>query len=166
MTKYHIVFGFVYVLLHGLHAQPNDVNTYWGISSSLSSFMDPAFISQKTGCPVFQLSCPECPSGSECVYPDLHGCPGAGMPFCKKIKECQGVTCRKSHGDCPMHCRIFCDFSEDTCCPFDKEPVCAPVCNTFAPCKVTACPKECPNDCFYPDANYCCPKSGKTVCRK
>jgi hypothetical protein len=98
MIKLYILLGLLYIL-KGLDAQQDDIAKYWGISSSLSSFINPAFISQKTGCPVFQLSCPECPSGSECVYPDLHGCPGAGMPFCKKIKTCQGVTCRKSHGD-------------------------------------------------------------------
>lgn len=64
-----------------------------------------------------------------------------------------------------MHCRIFCHFSNNECCPFDKDPVCAPVCNTFAPCQVTACPKECLDDCVYPDADFCCPMSGETVCR-
>lgn len=42
--------------------------------------------------------------------------------------------------------------------------MCEPPCQTFAPCKVTPCPPECPGDCQYPDADYCCPKSGTAVC--
>lgn len=29
---------------------------------------------------------------------------------------------------------------------------------------MTPCPSECPDDCQYPDADYCCPKSGTAVC--
>jgi hypothetical protein len=36
---------------------------------------------------------------------------------------------------------------------------------TFAPCKVTKCPEECPDDCFYPNASTCCPKSGQAICK-
>jgi hypothetical protein len=29
---------------------------------------------------------------------------------------------------------------------------------------VTPCPDECSGDCHYPNADYCCPKSGEAVC--
>lgn len=44
--------------------------------------------------------------------------------------------------------------------------MCEPVCETFAPCQVTECPEDCPDDCFYPDADFCCPYAGKAVCNK
>lgn len=64
----------------------------------------------------------------------------------------------------PKECPFFCTYDSSACCPFTGEPVCEPVCNTFAPCKVTPCPENCPGHCHYPDANSCCPRSGKAVC--
>ncbi|KAI8983552.1 hypothetical protein BDB01DRAFT_702899, partial [Pilobolus umbonatus] len=65
----------------------------------------------------------------------------------------------------PDECPFSCTYGGPSCCPLLGTPVCKPPCNTFAPCAVTPCPKNCKGDCFYPDADYCCPLSGKAVCR-
>ncbi|KAI9343364.1 hypothetical protein BD770DRAFT_329497, partial [Pilaira anomala] len=65
----------------------------------------------------------------------------------------------------PEECPDFCNYSGPPCCPFNGEPVCEPVCQTFVPCEVTPCPADCPGNCYYPNAPLCCPKSGEAVCR-
>ncbi|KAI8356682.1 hypothetical protein BD560DRAFT_319045, partial [Blakeslea trispora] len=61
-------------------------------------------------------------------------------------------------------CPFSCQYNGPSCCPFSGEPICAPKCNTFARCAQTPCPAECPNDCHYPEADFCCPLSGPARC--
>lgn len=78
----------------------------------------------------------------------------------KKLLNLINLLVRYSPDDCPFNCR----YNGPPCCPFLGQPVCEPICQTFVACKVTPCPDECPGDCRYPNADYCCPKSGEAVC--
>ncbi|KAI8141386.1 hypothetical protein BJV82DRAFT_618992 [Fennellomyces sp. T-0311] len=114
-------------------------------------------------CPNYQYKCPDCPEGSECIYPDSGGCPGAGMPVCRSY-NCNGVVCLIRALPCPEECPYSCQYTGPSCCPFIGQPECH-TCETLVPCHETPCPDDCPDDCFYPDADHCCPKSGQPVCR-
>ncbi|KAI9248533.1 hypothetical protein BDA99DRAFT_416155, partial [Phascolomyces articulosus] len=61
-------------------------------------------------------------------------------------------------------CPFSCEYSGPRCCPFIGQPQCR-VCQTLVPCHETPCPSECPDSCFYPDADFCCPKSGTPICK-
>ncbi|CAO3595328.1 unnamed protein product [Absidia cylindrospora] len=120
-----------------------------------------------------------------------HGCEGSGVPVCQS--KCPGIICagkalpwydikknqfkrRFVHAlkffpsllfsiDSPDDCPFSCEYHGPPCCPFIGQPTCLPPCETFVPCEVTPCPDDCPNDCFYPNADYCCPHSGQPICR-
>ncbi|KAI9495169.1 hypothetical protein BDB00DRAFT_760499, partial [Zychaea mexicana] len=61
-------------------------------------------------------------------------------------------------------CPYSCEYTGPKCCPFIGQPECY-TCETFVPCHETPCPDECPDNCFYPDADWCCPKSGEPICK-
>ncbi|KAI7885596.1 hypothetical protein K492DRAFT_102034, partial [Lichtheimia hyalospora FSU 10163] len=62
----------------------------------------------------------------------------------------------------PEECPYSCRYTGPACCPFLGEPICQAPC--LVPCKETPCPESCPDNCFYPNADICCPKSGQPVC--
>lgn len=70
-----------------------------------------------------------------------------------------------SHLSSPDECPFNCEYHGPPCCPFLGQPTCLPPCNTLVPCHRTPCPDECKDDCFYPNADRCCPKQGQPVCR-
>ncbi|KAI9343362.1 hypothetical protein BD770DRAFT_430866 [Pilaira anomala] len=114
-------------------------------------------------CPDIQYACPPCESGETCIYPNENGCPNSGIPTCK-ANNCGRILCLTKRLPCPEECPDFCNYSGPSCCPFEGEPVCEPVCQTLLPCEVTPCPADCPGDCYYPNAPLCCPRSGQAVC--
>ncbi|KAI7854303.1 hypothetical protein BDC45DRAFT_569408 [Circinella umbellata] len=120
---------------------------------------------KKLDCPNYQYKCPDCPNGSKCVYPNSGGCEGAGIPVCQSQSQfCGNAVCLMKAFSCSEECSFSCEYTGPKCCPFIGKPDCY-VCDTFAPCQETSCPKDCPNDCFYPDADWCCPKSGTPICK-